>query len=203
MSRRKKTQDEFLEQARAVHGDKLDFGRAVYVGALDKVVVGCLQDPEHGEFSATANDLLQGKGCRKCANEAKKKSPEQFLREVEGVHGGKLDFSKAEYVNNRTKVKVSCLQNADHGNFSATPSHLLSGRGCPKCAIESKANARRKDPEQFLREVEEIHAGKLDFSNVKYVNSCEKVKVSCLTCCKDTDVRNANRPKARTPSQIT
>jgi very-short-patch-repair endonuclease len=137
MGRRKKTQDEFLEQAEAMHGGKLDFGRAIYVDARTKVLVGCLQDREHGEYSVTPSSLLSGSGCRKCGIEAsadaQKRDPKQFLREMEEVHGGKIDSSKAKYVNAHTKVTVSCLQNLDHGEFSATPDNLLNGRGCPKC----------------------------------------------------------------------
>jgi very-short-patch-repair endonuclease len=184
MSRRKKTQSEFLEQAKAVHGDKLDFGRAVYVSARDKVIVGCLQDPDHGGFSATASNLLQGCGCPKCAIESRangqRKTPEQFLSEVEKIHGGKLDFGRSVYVGDGKKVIVGCLKDSEHGDYSVTPNHLLQGQGCPKCANEASANALRKTPEQFLREVEEIHGKKLDFSKAKYVNRRTKVKVSCL-----------------------
>jgi predicted Zn-ribbon and HTH transcriptional regulator len=181
---KKKTKAEFLEQAKAVHGEKLDFGKAVYVNNREKVIVRCAQNDDHGEYSVTANHLLNGSGCPKCAIEAnansKRKTPEQFLSEVEEIHEGKLDFSEAKYVGVHAKVKASCLQDLDHGKFSATPSSLLQGHGCPKCGTEAGADELRKTPEQFLREVEDVHGGKLDFSSAKYVNNQTKVTVSCL-----------------------
>jgi very-short-patch-repair endonuclease len=184
MNRRKKTQSEFLEQAEALHGGKLDFSKSVYVGAMDKVVVECLQNDGHGEYLVTPSNLLRGKGCLKCGIEARAnartKSQEQFLLEMEGIHGGRLDFSEAKYESSSTKVKVSCLQNSEHGDFSATPGSLLKGSGCPKCGHEASVNARTKTSEQFLLEVEAIHGGRLDFNKAKYVGSHSKVVASCL-----------------------
>lgn len=50
----------------------------------------------------------------------KKKTKEEFIKEARKVHGDKYDYSKIEYVNNSTKVKIICRK---HGEFWQTPSN--------------------------------------------------------------------------------
>jgi hypothetical protein len=47
------------------------------------------------------------------------------------VHGEKYDYSKVEYVRNKTPVEIVCPQ---HGSFFQKPNaHVSSRSGCPKC----------------------------------------------------------------------
>lgn len=57
------TTSEFIKRARAIHGDKYDYRKVVYVNYCTKVCIICA---EHGEFWQRAGDHLQGKGCPKC-----------------------------------------------------------------------------------------------------------------------------------------
>lgn len=54
----------------------------------------------------------------------------EFISKAKQIHGGKYDYSKAEYVNNKTKVIIICQK---HGEFTQTPHDHLSGCGCPIC----------------------------------------------------------------------
>lgn len=58
--RRKMTKDEFVERARAIHGDKYDYSLVVMAGNSVKVDIIC---PIHGVFSQTPAKHLQGRGC--------------------------------------------------------------------------------------------------------------------------------------------
>ncbi len=60
------TTAEFIQKARAVHGDKYDYSKVEYVKASTKVCIIC---PKHGEFLQKASHHLSGHGCAKCANE--------------------------------------------------------------------------------------------------------------------------------------
>ena len=57
------TTDEFVEKARAVHGDKYNYTQVKYSKSKRKVTIVCT---EHGEFKQTPSCHLQGKGCSKC-----------------------------------------------------------------------------------------------------------------------------------------
>lgn len=64
----KKTNSDFINQAKLVHGDKYDYSKVEYKGANIKVCIIC---PIHGEFWQTPNSHLNAKaGCPFC-NESK------------------------------------------------------------------------------------------------------------------------------------
>ena len=109
------TTQEFIERARKVHGDKYDYSKVEYVNNRVKLCIIC---PIHGEFWQTPNAHLNGQGCSMCGriSQTKKRalSKETFITKARKVHGDKYDYSKVEYVNNRTKVCIICKK---HGEF--------------------------------------------------------------------------------------
>lgn len=59
-----------------------------------------------------------------------KLTTENFIKKSRLIHGDKYDYSKVDYVNNRTKVCIIC---PEHGEFWQRPNSHLNGRGCSKC----------------------------------------------------------------------
>ena len=101
----------------------------------------------------------------------KKKSNDEFIREVQLIHHNRYDYSKLEYVNNKTKVCIIC---PDHGEFWQIPSDHLNGKGCPQCAGNVRYN---KDT--FVDKAKIIHNDRYDYSKVEYVNAHTKVCIIC------------------------
>lgn len=60
-----KTNDEWIDEARAIHHDKYDYSNVIYINAKTKINIIC---PIHGEFSQTPSAHLDGHGCPKCGN---------------------------------------------------------------------------------------------------------------------------------------
>ena len=58
-----KAKDDFIEKARAVHGDRYNYDRVVYIASKRKVKITC---KAHGIFEQTPNHHLSGKGCPSC-----------------------------------------------------------------------------------------------------------------------------------------
>jgi len=65
-----------------------------------------------------------------------------FIARSVAIHGSKYDYSKAVYVNARTKLKIIC-QHPKHGFFYQTPNTHLSGSGCPDCGKNAVKRKRR------------------------------------------------------------
>jgi len=40
----------------------------------------------------------------------RRKNKEEFLKECNQIHGNKYDYSKVDYINNRTNVKIICFK---------------------------------------------------------------------------------------------
>lgn len=54
-----------------------------------------------------------------------------FIQRARAIHGDKYDYSKTEYVNQKTKVCIIC---PEHGEFWQAPFSHLRGSRCPVCA---------------------------------------------------------------------
>lgn len=126
------TQEEFIEKARKVHGNKYDYSKVEYSNAKTKILIIC---PTHGEFCQEPFSHLVGNGCMKCyrerQHELKASNTEDFICKAKSKHGDKYDYSKTEYINAHAKVCIICKE---HGIFYQTPNSHLNGNGCPKCA---------------------------------------------------------------------
>ena len=77
-----------------------------------------------------------------------KKTKEQFINEAKSIHGEKYDYSKVEYVNNSTKVRIIC---PIHGEFYQTPKSHLHGNGCPRCGIIKRSNSKSYTTKSFIK----------------------------------------------------
>jgi len=55
--------DDFIRRARIIHGEKYQYHKSVYTGYKKDLLITC---PKHGDFSQSANNHLQGKGCSGC-----------------------------------------------------------------------------------------------------------------------------------------
>jgi hypothetical protein len=60
-----KTQEDFIELSRSVHGDKYDYSKVKYLNGDTKVIITC---PEHGDFEILPRSLTAGRNCSSCAN---------------------------------------------------------------------------------------------------------------------------------------
>lgn len=62
---KKLTQEEFINRAKTIHGDKYDYSKVKYVNMNTKVCIIC---PKHGEFWQTPNSHIYAKhNCFKCS----------------------------------------------------------------------------------------------------------------------------------------
>ena len=116
----------FIEKARAVHGDRYDYSKTVYVRRANHVNITCRI---HGDFLQTASSHLDGRGCRPCGMDDVS-ARVSFIPKALIVHRGLYDYSKVDYVRHCTPVIITCSK---HGDFEQTPSGHLAGSGCPRC----------------------------------------------------------------------
>lgn len=74
-----KTTEDFIREARQIHGDKYDYSKVIYIDALTKVCIIC---PIHGEFWQRPHDHLTGKqGCPKCLMSKSEEEIYNFLND--------------------------------------------------------------------------------------------------------------------------
>jgi very-short-patch-repair endonuclease len=128
---KKSTAEEFITKANKVHNNKYDYSEINYKNNRTKINIICYK---HGTFEQKPNDHLSGHGCIKCANDylnkIKLSTTEEFIERANQIHNYRYDYSKINYLNAKTKVKIICKE---HGEFEQKPKIHLNGSGCSKC----------------------------------------------------------------------
>lgn len=169
------TKEEFIKKARDIFGDKYDYSKVVYINNSTKIEV---YDKEYNEyFWITPASHLNGcESARRKSIKLRERfsmGTENFISKAKEIHGDKYDYSKVEYVNNRSKVCIICPK---HGEFLQMPDKHLQGEGCPKCCKKN----RKYTTEEFIQKAKEIHGDKYDYSKTKYgYNKKDKIIVTC------------------------
>jgi len=138
----KLTNEEFIEKAKKIHGDKYDYSKINYINQKEKICIIC---PEHGEFWQIPTTHIDHKcGCPKCSGNHKYNT-EEFINSLPSWIKERYDFSKFEYVRTHDKAIVIC---PEHGEFLMSPHNIRKGIGCPGCS-ESKLE---REVRHFLKE---------------------------------------------------
>lgn len=127
---KRKTTEEFIVDAKKVHGDKYDYSKTDYVNTRTKVTIIC---PIHGSFEQSPNVHLQGCGCPKCAGNVIAMTKEEFIKKAQEIHKNpdgtpKYTYDKVDLAH--AKVIITCPV---HGDFEQLYNDHLKGCGCNKC----------------------------------------------------------------------
>lgn len=165
----RKTQEEFIVQAKKAHDNFYDYSLTQYISTHKKVWVVC---PKHGKFLTLPKDhirlLANGgpSGCPTC-DEVRGQSVlltlTEFIERASKMHEDKFDYSKSIYTNAHDKILIVCPA---HGEFWQEAYNHLRGFGCSRC-IESRG-------ERFVRQF-------LEKNRIRYEHQvCVIDNKSCL-----------------------
>lgn len=127
--------EQFIQDAKASHGEKYDYSQVNYRNAQSKVEIIC---PQHGLFTQRPANHIRGIGCSKCsdiiAGEQRRLSTDEFIKAAKLAHGTKYDYSKVLYITSHEKVEIIC---PTHGTFwQSAVNHIRGNKaGCPGCAV--------------------------------------------------------------------
>lgn len=174
---RRKTTEQFIAKAKAIHGQRYDYSLVDYIGSAAKVAIIC---SEHGMFEQTPSEHLVGSGCTECGiharAEARRKTTDEFIANAKSVHGDRYDYSLVEYLGAQEKVTIICPK---HGSFEQIPNGHLGGKGCYECGMIASGDAKRSTTEQFIAKARMVHGERYDYSLVEYTKNSKKVKIIC------------------------
>lgn len=180
------TNDEYINKLKSVNDSIIPI--EPYINSSTNIAVKC--DICKHIWKPRPADLFRGRGCPNCANmkkaKARRKTDDEFKKELASKNPD-VDVL-GEYVDDKTKVQAKC-RNCGHG-WSVTPSNLLRGRSCPKCAINNRATKRRKSNEDFLVQIETINP-LIDIKE-RYSGDAVPLLVKCKQCNHLWKVRPSN-----------
>ena len=159
--------EEFIKKSKAKYGDeRFDYSETEYVNKRTKVKIIC---KKHGPFETYPCTHLKGAGgCKMCSGR-QDINTEKFIKLSRGIHGNKYDYSKVNYKNNYTKVKIICPL---HGEFEQLPKQHLRGCGCKKCSVRTPLDI-------FIKKAKAMHDRDYNYSQVQYIKGNLPVKIIC------------------------
>jgi len=145
----KKSEKEFKRLSNIKHNNYYNYSLVNYINNKTKVKIIC---PKHGVFEQRPDDHLKGHGCIKCSGKLKN-NLNDIIKKSNDVHNNFYSYNKSIYINNSTKMIVTC---PIHGDFNVTPNnHISKKSGCPKC----KESIGERKIRIFLED-----------NNIKYIN---------------------------------
>ena len=166
-----KTTEQFIKDAKLIHGDKYNYSLTEYKGNKKNIKIKC--NKCNNIFLQRADShIINKQGCPFCYGNFTK-TTEQFIKDAKLIHGDKYDYSESVYVNSKTKLKIKC--NKCNNIFLQKPNNHLLKNGCPICY-----GTHKKTTEQFIEEAKKIHGDRYDYSETVYVNSKTKLKIKCI-----------------------
>jgi len=180
------TVDEFITNAKKIHGDRYDYSRVNYVNNKIPVTLIC---HKHGNFIMRPDSHVGSKqGCSRCGIEQRSKNAIipflEILNRAIKIHGNKYTYFPETYIDSQTKMKIKC--NTCLFIFDQLPTNHVGKlkHGCPRCA-----NNLPLTTEMFVEKARRIHGMAYDYSESIYVNCYVKAKIKCLICNKTFEQR--------------
>lgn len=166
------TTETFIERCQTLYGDKYDYSLVDYKDKNVKVKIICR---EHGEFEQTPGNHIVSNGCKPCSTQIKRKAHQfdknRFIVNSQKVHGETYNYDKVDYINNSTKVLITCNK---HGDFLQTPDKHWSGQGCLKCKSSKGENIIRTYLQNnSIKFIEQYTFPKQKYHTYKYFYKCK------------------------------
>lgn len=155
------------------HNDFYNYQKFKFIDTKTKSIIIC---PIHGEFNQSYALHSKSIGCPKCgikkSSDAKRYDLSFLLEKIKesGNWNDEYDYSKINYINSQTKVKIIYKKyNTEH---LVSPMSLVEE--------ESLSIINADNPTDFyIANAKEVHGDKYNYSNTKYKNAQSKVVVFC------------------------
>lgn len=175
--KKRKTTEQFIKEAKEIHGDLYDYSKVVYSGQKVTVKIIC---KTHDEFEQKPFDHLQGKGCQCCGKDkssnSRVMSSEEYFKRILEKYGDTYDYSLMDYKGFNEPITIICKE---HGAFSKTAKVFLRTSACPVCGLNSLKESKRLTTESFITRCNSIYGKSLDFTNTKYTSFDGLVEYVC------------------------
>lgn len=188
------THEEFMRRIKEINNNKVEI-LGIYKNSTTNILVRCTNPKCKHEWNANPRSLLDGCGCKKCQNHSKppikkKKSHEQFVKEVNDLHP-EIEILGI-YNGSHKRILVKCKVDCHEWNPMATSLLHKNMHGCPKCATRKNAENTRLTHEEFMERFNMCSNNYVEIIGT-YIGADEYIDCHCNIC---------NKPFRSTPSRL-
>jgi hypothetical protein len=168
------THDEVVTRIEKIHGGKITV-IGPYIQHSQPIAVRC----ECGyQWAPRANNLLNGKGCRKCLFKRltilNRLTHDEVVARVAEIFRGRITVI-GRYIRRCDPLLVRCECGHEWGIVA---SYLLNGQGCTKCKGRKLAELKRLTHDEVVSRITAKSGGKITVIG-QYKNTHSKLEVRC------------------------
>lgn len=180
-NRSRVTKEDVIKKVNEKYGDqRFNFSKFTFNDIHDEAILIC--NNCGSEILVTVSDLTRNRKVELCSNCKKKENfntyCEKFKEKVKEKFGNAFNLDGVQYTNAKSKVQIKC--NTCNSTFEITPDSLLHSKyGCPVCSEKSRRQNKKLSIEEFIKDSNNIHNFKYDYSQVQYVDRDTEVKIIC------------------------
>lgn len=191
----------FINKAKIIHkNENIDYSHVVYINNRTPVTLIDHDLKPNGEeygvfLQSPSNHLKGGSHPLKRANKissSKALTNNEIIERFKRIHKGEnLDYSKVNYINMHTKVKIIDHDinedtGKEYGEYWQEPIVHLKGCGHPLKGNRKRILSQYSNTTEFINKAKKIHLDKdYDYSYVNYVNNRTKVEIVCNKKCRN------------------
>lgn len=167
--------NDFLIKSKEIHKGKYEPIEESFIATSKKLKFKC--NICGGIYEQRGSMHLAGCGCSICNPPHKKRTTEDFKKQIAKTHPN-LEIL-TPYTTTNGIIKVRCKIH-DH-TYETTPHRLIQGANCQKCYDERRGQTILKPLEKVLEDIKKVHKDRYSFPNIEneYVNSKTKITAIC------------------------
>jgi peroxiredoxin len=147
------TKEDFVKEAKLVHGNCYDYSKTDFTLKKNLIQVVC---KKHGAFTLTAGTHLGGVGCKDCSalrssilrSKVLTFTTKKFIEKAKLIYGEEYLYDKTVYTGMVNNIEVVCRK---HGLFKRIASTHLKGSGCKTCYFDSRSKPAISWIEQYAK----------------------------------------------------
>ena len=160
--------EEFINKARAVHGDKYEYPEK-YINSNTKISIIC---KFHGLFNQKPYTHISHKAnCPACS---RRKTNDDFLNKAIKAHGVMRYEYPESYIKENLEINIICRV---HGMFKQRASSHFK-HGCLQCGRDLTSYKITKSKEEFVIEANLVHNSSYEYPD-NYINGETKIGILC------------------------
>src|SRR6056300_28455 len=131
-SKRSVENETLINNLKKVHGNKYDYSKVIYSGAINKIQIICKL---HGDFYQSYISHKRGSGCPECAKKSRslkrRTNGKDFFEKCNKIHNNFYSYKNSEYTLAKNSIDITC---PIHGDFNQNAWYHSHGSNCPSCA---------------------------------------------------------------------
>lgn len=182
IKKRSLSPEQAIQKGVDLFGDKFDYSEMQYINQNTIVKITCKIHNHSFDIKPQDHWYSVHGGCKLCdsgaTSDRKRYTIEDFIAKASAIHQGIYDYSEVIYVKDDLEVIIKCPKHSV--TFKQKPKYHLRGQiSCKQCEQDKRSLARLKELSTFIKEANQVHQYKYDYSFFEYTGCHNSSTIIC------------------------